>query len=145
MNTEKETVEQETIFEDFSNDFTPYQKNLKRARIWLYVLTGLQIVMGLYEINEYDYLDSTTKMIVFGIDAGIGLGFLACAIWSYKKPKIAFMVALIFYITVHLVLGYFNPASLLSGWLIKILFITALIRAYNDAKEFENLQAMNGK
>lgn len=76
----------------------------------------------------------------FGIDAGIGLGFLACAIWSYKKPATAFITALIFYILVHVCLSILDPTNIVKGIILKILVIVALYKAYKDARDNEELK-----
>ena len=83
-------------------DISGYDKNLRNARIWLYVITGMQIVLGIYEGLNLKNVDSSVQWLAFGIDAGLGLLFLTCALWSYKKPYTAFLTAFVLYILISL-------------------------------------------
>ncbi len=136
--------EQETIFSDMTSDFTPYQKNLKNARIWLFVLAGIHFCYGIYQFSISGAYDYTIRWINFAIYGSQTLAFLAFAIWSYKKPKISFLTALIFYIAINVLFMVLEPWSIINGWVIKILVVVALFRGYNDAKEFEEMKALNG-
>jgi hypothetical protein len=85
--------------------------------------------------------DSSLQWIVFGIDAGLGLLFLACALWSYKKPYTAFLTALILYIVVTATAYIIEPANISFGIIIKIIVVVALFRAVKDAREIEDLKS----
>src|SRR5690242_16705263 len=87
-------IKDESIFTDVY-DLAPYEKTMKNARIWLYVIAGIQFIMGIYEYNTT--ADPTVAAVAFGIDAFIALTFLGLALWSRKKPVIAFTIALVFY------------------------------------------------
>lgn len=136
-----ETPAQENIFTDLVDD-SQYDRSLRNARIWLYVLAGLQLAVGCYEY--YNTPDHQIGSIAFGIDAFIGAIFLALSLWSKKKPVTAFLSALIFYIVVILILAYFDPASIIKGVLFKIFFVIALIKAYRDAKESYDIKKAAG-
>src|SRR5947209_20515945 len=88
----------ETIFSDMM-DTKPYEKNLRTARIWLYVVAGIQAAIGVYEYASTSDKDLAVAAAL--IDGGIAVMFLLLAVWSYKKPAIAFMTALIAYIVIH--------------------------------------------
>ncbi len=135
----------ETIFSDISTDMTGYDKNLKRARTWLYIIAGLQLVTGIYEYFKYSDYGTNYQILVLGIDAGIGLIFLGLSLWSYKKPVMAFVVALVFYLLVQAILIYDNPSNIFSGIILKILIIVTLIRAIGDARESVALQTSLGE
>jgi hypothetical protein len=135
--TQQSDNSQETIFAGLA-DTTGYDRNLRRARIWLYVIAGIQLVMGIYEYSEM----ATTQLgiIAFCIDAGIGAIFLGLSLWSRKKPVTAFLTALIFYIAVMLIMVILDPSSIIKGIIIKVLFIIALIKAYQDARDNEAIR-----
>ena len=91
---ENETVvKQETIFDDVY-DLEPYEKTMKNARGWLYVIAVIQFIIGIVEYNTVD--EPTVAAIAFGIDAFIAVVFLALSLWSKKKPVVAFTIALSF-------------------------------------------------
>lgn len=121
-------------------DMTGYDKNLRNARIWLYVITGMQIVLGIYESMSLTDVESIVKWMVFGIDAGLGLLFLACALWSFKKPFAAFLTALILYIIITVGAFIVEPANINFGIVIKIIVVVALFRAIKDAREIEDVK-----
>ena len=130
---------QDSILLDVT-DMSGYDKNLKRGRIWLYVISGLQVMLGVFEYVKYDNESDAFRWITFGIDATIGLIFLACALWSFKKPVAAFLTALILYIVITGSLMIIDPTNIISGIIIKILIVIALVRAYKDARYIEDMK-----
>ena len=105
----------------------------------MFVIAGIQFCVGLFEYFTVD--DNMVAAIAFGIDAFVALGFLTLAFWSKKKPMLAFSIALAFYSIV--IVGYIiiDPSNLFKGIIIKILVIVALIKAINDAKQYEEVKA----
>ncbi len=141
INEEQAPTEQPTIFSDISTDMSGYQKNIKGARVWLYIIGVMQIGIGFYEYAQTTGYAENFRWIAFGVDAFIGLVFLGLAILSYKKPAISFIVALIFYIIVNVLVIYTAGISSVSFfWVIKILIVIALIRAIKDAREYAALK-----
>ena len=136
-------VEQQAQTTDsiFNNlvDLAPYEKSLKNARIWLYVIAGLQFAVGIFEYFTID--DNIVAAIAFGIDAFVALGFLALALWSKKKPLVAFSIALGFYGVVLIAFTILDPSNFFKGIIIKILVIVALVKAIKDAKQYEEVKA----
>ena len=132
---------QETIFSDIV-DTTPYEKNLKKARIYLYIIAALQIGVGIYQYSTAD--DPELALILGGIPAAIGVLFLGFAIWSYKQPVIAFMTALITFVVVHLATMILDPTAIYKGIILKILVIVALVKGFKDAREVQKLRESVG-
>ncbi|WP_121353790.1 hypothetical protein [Flavisolibacter nicotianae] len=128
---------QETIFSDLA-DTKPYEKSLKTARIWLYVIAALQAGIGIWEYASTQ--DPTVALVAGMIDAGIGVIFLALALWSYKKPAAAFITALATYVVIHIGMMFVDPTNIVKGFILKILIVVALVRAYKDAREVERLR-----
>ena len=141
VNQPENEEKQESIFTDMT-DMSGYDKHLKQARIILYILCALQIGIGVYEYFQYADLDATVAWTAFGIDAGIGLTFLACAFWSFKKPVQAFIAALIIYIVVMVAIAVTTGdyLSIIRGFILKIIVIIALVKAIKDARETEELK-----
>lgn len=131
------TATQESIFNDWG-DTKPYEKSLKTARIWLYIIAALQVGIGIY---EYNTVDESIALFALLIDAGIGVVFLALALWSYKKPAASFLTAIIAYALMYIILGLLEPQNLYKGVLLKIFIVIALVKAYKDAREVEKMRA----
>ena len=132
---------QETIFSDVL-DTTPYEKNLRTARIYLYVVAAIQVGVGIYQ-----YANAADPELGFwlgGVTAGLGILFLLFAIWSYKKPAAAFMTALIVFIVAHVATMVADPSYIYKGIILKVLVVIALIKGFRDAKEVEKLRESAG-
>jgi peptidoglycan/LPS O-acetylase OafA/YrhL len=129
-----------TLFNNVSDllDTTPYQKSLKTARIWLYVIAGFQTAMGFFEY--FTTPDPKVAAIALAIDALIGALFLILALWSRRKPVVAFTAALVFYLLVIAGFMFLDPANLFKGLLVIILVVLALVKANKDAGKFEAVQ-----
>ena len=140
-NIKEEEQQPETIFSEIY-DLEPYERTLKNARIWLYVIAGLQFIMGIIEYNRED--DPVIGWTAFGIDAFIAVGFLVLALWSRKKPVPAFTIALVSYIVLHVGFSILDPSNLVRGIIIKILVIVALVKANRDARKYEEMKTLMG-
>jgi uncharacterized membrane protein len=134
----EQTTANKSIFNNLV-DLAPYEKSLKNARIWLFVIAGIQFCVGIFEYFSLD--DNIVAAIAFGIDAFVALGFLTLAFWSKKKPLLAFSIALVFYLVV--IIGYIviDPSNVFKGLIVKVLVVIALIKAINDAKQYEEVKA----
>ncbi len=139
--TKEEETPREHIFSEIY-DLKPYERTLKNARIWLYVIAGLQLIMGVIEYNQAD--DPTIGWTAFGIDAFIAAGFLVLALWSRKKPVPAFTIALVSYVVLILGFMILDPVNIVKGIIIKILVIIALVKANRDARKYEEMKALMG-
>ncbi|MGE5105900.1 MAG: hypothetical protein ACM3H8_00010 [Sphingobacteriales bacterium] len=127
---------QEVVLSDIEN-FTKHEKTLKNARVWLYIIAGLQFVMGVYELLT---IDGTIGIFAFLIDAAIAFVFLILSFWSKKNPSTAFLTALIFYLVLYILLGISDQGNFIKGILVKIFVVIALAKAYNNAKEISDLK-----
>lgn len=140
--TVQDAPQQESILTDIV-DKESYEKPLKNARTWLYVIAALQLAMGLYEFFTVE--DNLVASIALGIQATIALAFFLLALWSKKKPVQAFLTALICYIIVVAGFMLLDPTNIYKGIIIKILVVVALVKAYNSAKEYVALQSSLGE
>ncbi|HEY0042868.1 MAG TPA: hypothetical protein VGB71_19475 [Flavisolibacter sp.] len=132
---------QETIFADIV-DTKPYEKSLRNARIYLYIVAALQVGVGIY---QYANSDPEYALLIGGIPIGLGILFLVFAFWSYKKPVAAFMTALITFVVVHVLTMIDDPSAIFRGIILKVLVVVALIKAYKDAVEYEKLRESIGE
>ncbi len=151
-NTNQETPNQQEethIFneQDFSLD--GYDKNIRRARIWLFVVVGLQFLAAIimYAVSpEGDVLiggmEVSAKAFEASIQAFVGFIFLGFALWSKQKPVQAFTAALITYIALYFLFGILDPSNFFRGIIIKIFLVIALIKGLKDAKEAEEMKRM---
>jgi len=135
---QNETQEAPSILED-SIDTSAYEKNMRNARIWLYVIAGFQFLMGIYEYATIPIQEE--GIIAFAIDGFIAVLFLVLALWSRKKPVVAFTVALILYVGIILLFSYFDTSNLYRGIIAKIFAIIALIKANRDARQYEQVKS----
>jgi hypothetical protein len=131
--------------QDFSLD--GYDKNIRRARNWLFAVVGLQFLWAIIMYaasTEGDIMiggmEVSAKAIEAGIQIFIGLLFLGLALWSKKKPVLAFTIALCLYIGFYILFGILNPINFVSGIIIKIFLVIALIKGLKDAKEAEDMK-----
>ena len=132
----------ETIFGEML-DTKRYEKSLKNARIYLYIIAALQVVVGIYQYSQAT--DTETAIFLGGIPIALGLLFLVYAFWSYKKPVVAFMTALVTFVAAHLITMIDDPTSIYKGIILKVLVVVALVKAYKDAREVEKLKESMGE
>jgi hypothetical protein len=132
----------ESIFTDVI-DTAPYEKSMKNARIWLYVIAGLQFLMGIFEYMNT--ADRTIGLLAFGIDATMAVCFLVLALWSRKKPVIAFTMALVLYALFVITFSILDPSNIYKGIIVKILVVIALVKANKDARKYEDIKTSIGE
>jgi hypothetical protein len=131
--------QQESILEDVI-DTSAYEKTLRTGRIWLYVVAGLQLLMGIYEYSITD--EKYVAIIAFGIQAFIAVMFLALALWSKKKPVPAFTTALIAYLFFAIGFMFLDPSNIYRGILVKIFLVIALVKANRDARRYQEAKSL---
>lgn len=144
LSSSSDSSEQESASHLFDGiyDTSAYEKNMKNARTWLYIIAGFQFAMGIFEYNTTP--DATVALIAFGIDAFIAVVFLGLGLWSRKKPVPAFTAAFAIYILILIGFALLDIASLYKGVVVKILVIIALVKANRDARKFEEARASLG-
>jgi len=104
-------------------------KKLKQVRILLYVLAGLNLVMGLFWIlNEETFFDAIGSF--FG-----AVVFFICAFWVKKQPLTGVLAAFIFWLVVQSLVIFIDPALLLKGIIWKVLIVGFFIKGIQSAKD----------
>jgi hypothetical protein len=137
--SQQTATEEKSIFNEVL-DTSQYQKSMKNARIWLYVIAAFQFIMGIIEYSRE--ADKTVGLIAFAVDAFLGIVFIGLALWSKRKPYLAFTTALVTYIAIIILVAILEPANIVRGILFKILITIALVRAIKDAKKYEQVNAL---
>jgi len=132
----------DTIFNEVY-DLAPYEKTMKNARVWLYVIAAIQFAMGIYEY--YSTPERTVGIIAFGIDAAVAIAFLGLALWSRKNPVPAFTTALIIYLVFNIGFMILDTSNIYRGIILKIFATIALVKANIDARKYEEMRASLGK
>ena len=134
---EQEVIPTENIFSEMV-DYTPLEKSMKNARIWLYVIAGMQLLIGIYEYATE--IDPMVKWLALGIDAGIGAIFFILALWSRKKPILAFTIALALYLVMNIGFMIMDPSNIYKGIIIKAIIVVALVKANKNARKYEAIK-----
>jgi hypothetical protein len=131
------TPQEETIFNEADWSMQGYDKHIRNARIMLYIVAGLQL-LPLLMIP--DGITDEGKYILIGSQLFFVAVFIGLAIWTKYKPFAALLTALIIFIAIWIVGAIFNPASIFSGIIIKIIVIVLLILGIRNAREAESLK-----
>ena len=111
------------------------QKEVQKATTILYILAGLNVVISIF---AYSTLGPALSIINFGL-AGAYLGL---AIWSRKKPFQAIVIGFFLYISLIAINAIFDPITIISGLIWKIIIISAFVYGYRAAKEVEKYEKM---
>ena len=143
QHAENEPVKQDTIFNDVA-DMSGYDKNLKTARIYLYVIAGIQLIAAAYEYFTLRDISEQYALLAGGIDIGVGILFAFLALWSHKKPAAAFITALIVYVAIQILAIIGDNSMIYKVIILKVLVIIALIKGFKDAREYEQMKRSLG-
>lgn len=90
------------------------------------------------EAIDHDRGMVTMLLVINLVLAGI---YLVLWWWAKTKPLPAAVIALILFLTIHVVNAVLEPSSLVQGVLVKILFTLALVRAITAANEERKIAA----
>ncbi len=113
------------------------ESKVKNAKMWLFIVGGFTIALALfYFFFRYHQLNVLSTVI----DCTIGLVYIGLAFFVNKKPYTAVLVGLILYISTIVLTGVFDPTTLMSGWLFKIIIIAALVSGLKAAKQVVELR-----
>ncbi len=110
-------------------------KELRSARNALIVVGILMVVFDvlLIQILQRDAWDSTTRNIALSLDVFILGVFLGLAYYVPRKPRLCLTTGLIFFWAIQLFGAYDDPASLMKGIIVKVLFTLALVKGLQSA------------
>ena len=86
--------------------------------------------------------DKGQVKLLLAINVALGLLYLGMWAWARKNPLAAAMIALLTFVTVHVVNAILEPKTIIQGIFVKILFVAALIGAVQAAFEARRLKAL---
>lgn len=105
-------------------------KKLNNVKILLYVITGLNVIIGLINLsNDYSYAQGIGNLIAAAL-------FLGCALWVNNQPLVGVLAAFILWILLQLSVVLINPALLFSGIILKVIFIGIFVKGIASAKDY---------
>lgn len=105
---------------------------IQTAKIIMYVLAGLTFLIGLIQGFGQDDFSGLI------INTTVALLYLIMIAWADKNPFAATLSVFILYLTINLVNAVFEPATLFSGIIMKIIVIGGLIKGISSAKEAQD-------
>lgn len=121
------------------------QKRVKNVQILLYILAGINVVVGsiyTFGADESLFVDGLASLVT-------GLVFIGCAVWVNKQPLTGILAAFVFWIVLQLLTAVLLPESIFRGILIKIIIIGVFVKGINSAKDAakysEQLASMKAK
>ncbi len=108
------------------------RKKLKNVKTLLYVLAGLNFLVGIYFLsNEMTFNDGIGSFISSII-------FLGCVVWVNKQPLTGILAAFIFWILLQLSVVLVDPVLLFNGIILKVIFIGIFVKGISSAKDAKN-------
>ena len=110
------------------------RKKIKNVKILLIVIGSLNLLIGLYHLGFTGSASDAVANII------ASLVFFGCVFWVNKKPLIGIMAAFVFWILLQLSVVFINPAFLLKGILLKVIFVIVFIRGIKSARDAEKYQ-----
>lgn len=119
-----------------------YDKHIRNARILLFVIAGLSLLALMYVLPLDGSFEKIFMLVWVLAFAG---AFVALGFWTKKKPYTALLVALILFIAIQVLSAIGDPASLLQGWVFKIIIIVMLINGLRNAKESQRMMETFGR
>lgn len=122
------------IFEGFDEDLREHQKQIRQARISIFVVAAIQFVFGIISGLQ---MGNNSGWIIFSIASSISGIFLLLGIWAIKKPFHAILIALIFYSSLLIIDLIVTPSNILKGMILKLFIIAYLCRGIMGAGKAE--------
>jgi hypothetical protein len=115
---------------------------VRKARNWILGVGIAMFVFDQFTIQVWhgEAIPADLKLKLLLLDAVILAIFVAIYIVARTKPLAACIAALCVFWGLHVVLAVFDPTSLFSGIIVKVLFTLALINGIRSASRAEKLQ-----
>lgn len=126
--------EQENLLDDvYDNSMEGYDKPVKRVRIMLFIIAGLQLI----GIASSTNLPEPENWITMGIYVFLGIVFSMLALWTKRKPYTAIITAMVVYIGLNVLSAVLDSATIIQGILVKIVIVSLLIAGLKNAKDVQ--------
>ena len=95
-------------------------KKIRLARNILYVMAGIVLVFGFFSFFE----DEDVGVLI--TNAILGIIYLLLGAWTSKKPLAALLLGLFLFLTTIIISAIFDPSTILSGIIFKIIITVYL-------------------
>lgn len=119
-------------------DLVELNKKVTSATNSLYWIAG---IMGISTIVSYFLLEDDPDLFAILITSVILIAaFLMFAVWSKTKPAAALISGLSLYVIIQILNAIDNPASILSGIIVKVAIIAYLIKGILAVLEVEKIK-----
>jgi MFS family permease len=90
--------------------------------------------------DEQRQLEQVVLRVAFAVTGGLvflGLVFVVFGFLVQRYPVPITVISLVLFIGVHVVLAVLDPSTLVMGWVIKIIFVVALVKALQAAVAYQ--------
>lgn len=109
------------------------KKKIKRVKVMLYILGGLNVLVGLI----IALADAIPDAVFVGIGSIIVGGVMfACSAWVEKNPVTGILVAFSVYMLLIIANAILEPASIYRGIIFKIIIIGVFIKGIKSAYDY---------
>ncbi|MDQ3111247.1 MAG: hypothetical protein M3R17_15265 [Bacteroidota bacterium] len=102
------------------------------GKLILFFLGGINMLLGIYFISQQNTPGGIVQFIVGGV-------YICLGVWAIKKPYPALLTGLIFYFTLIAVQAVLDPATILSGLVLKVSIAGGLIYGMAAVSKAEKL------
>ncbi len=79
--------------------------------------------------------------LLLAINIALAVIYFGLFLWAKSNPYLAALIALLLFITVIVISAVYDPKTIASGVLVKIFFISALIKAVQEGQQERRFQA----
>ena len=94
------------------------------------------------KVNEAKVQVVKVVQLVAGVTMALGVVFIVLGVLVYKIPVVATVLGLVLYVGAAILFGLFDPASLVSGIIIKIFIVIGLVKAVQSAIAYQKEMAI---
>lgn len=116
-------------------------KALRQARNSLFVVGGIIIVFNFIQTNMNELEYSGLPFYLLYLDVFIGLVFIGLGFATYKFPFPALLTGLLLYVGLIILNAIWDPSSIASGIIMKVVIIVYLVKGLRNARDAESKRA----
>jgi len=107
-------------------------EDIKKGRTWIFVTAGLYLLSSLVVYYQ------TKAIEIYIIFAPLVLFYILLGIFYFRNPLVISWIALGVFATIIFLDAIYDPKSIVSGIIFKILIIGALISSIKSAKKYKD-------
>ncbi len=113
-----------------------FQKKVNTGQVILYIIASLFFLSGVV----FSFLQEEEAIAVFVTFVILSCIYVGLAIWSNYQPFPALLTGFLLYVSIILLDLALDPASVLQGIVIKVVFIVVFIKGISSAREAKELK-----